>query len=189
MCGRQIGEGVVCNDCYREMVRPFSIDGVVGVKRVWSLGNYTGRLRQLIQAFKFNQDIAAKRVLVYMLAKEYSKVIREFDFVVPVPMEPIKMVFRGYNQSKVVAEELGRLTDVPVKDILSKKSGVKDQVGLSREERWVNVRNAFTLRAPVSANRVLVVDDILTTGATLSAVASVLRVSGVKEVYGIVLAR
>ncbi len=189
MCGRQIEEGVVCSNCYKEIVKPFSIEDVVGLRKVWVLGNYTGKLKQLIQAFKFRQDMSAKRVLLYMLVKEYAEVVMGFDLLVPIPMEVSKIVLRGYNQSEVLARGLAKAVDVSVSCILSKRRGIKDQVGLSRDERWLNVKGAFMMKRGVSVSKVLLVDDILTTGATLSAAASVLRSSGVGEVSGIVLAR
>ena len=116
---------------------------------------------------------------------------REPDVIVPVALHPQRERARGYNQAALLADELSRQLGLPaVPDALVRVRDTMPQVGLSSHERRENVRGAFSCRgSTLSGRRVLLVDDVCTTGATLEAAASALLDGGVESVWAYTLAR
>jgi ComF family protein len=116
---------------------------------------------------------------------------RSMDLIVPVPLHRSRERERGYNQSALVARGLGQILGVPVSPrALRRNRGTRTQTELSAEERARNVEGAFEVRDPgkVAGLRVLLVDDVLTTGATLDAGAAALRKAGARQVYAAAVA-
>jgi ComF family protein len=106
--------------------------------------------------------------------------ITEIDAIVPVPLHPRKHAKRGYNQSAIIAEGIGQSLNIPVESAgLIRIKNTDSQTKKSREQRLENVKGAFALNAkkPITAKHVLLVDDVLTTGATIEAAASALLVA------------
>ena len=108
------------------------------------------------------------------------------ECIVPVPLHPSKQRVRGFNQAELLAEALGKEMGIPVRNLLKKVKKTKDQKSLSKNERLKNVKSAFMVdheeldtRIPYS---VLLLDDVITTGSTLSACAGVLKAGGVERV-------
>jgi competence protein ComFC len=111
-----------------------------------------------------------------------------FDAVVPVPLHRSRLAKRGFNQAELMARGIARRINAPVLDKLKVVRRTKDQVELSAGARRTNVAGAFVSRGPV-AGRILLVDDVFTTGVTLSECAGVLRKAGAGEVHALTLCR
>jgi competence protein ComFC len=114
------------------------------------------------------------------------------DLVVPVPLHPARRHKRGFNQSELISYILSGLLSSPVSThALIKTKNTEPQMGLSSEKRVVNLKNSFTAvdRMLLTGKSVILVDDIMTTGATLDTCAKELLRSGAKEVYAFTLAR
>jgi competence protein ComFC len=113
------------------------------------------------------------------------------DLVVPVPLHRQRQKERGYNQVDLIAKPLARRIRLPYQPVLVRNKPRPDQHILTLRERWESVRGAFATKTPsqVDKLRVLLVDDVLTTGATLDACAKVLREAGAKSVLGLTVAR
>lgn len=134
-----------------------------------------------------------------MLARPLSEVLAgylegsriEFDILVPVPLHPKRLRRRGYNQSALLAENLGQLIGALVaKDVLLQRRNIPSQTQLSGKERRRNVIGAFECRdRKLRGKRVLLIDDVCTTGATLDACAVTLKEAGAAAVWGLTLAR
>jgi ComF family protein len=115
-----------------------------------------------------------------------------FDVIVPVPLHPKRLRERGYNQSLLLANELGKLTALPVNDncLVRKIYNVPQAKTVSVEERRQNVIGIFScVNEDLLEKKVLLVDDVTTSGATLNACASVLKTGGAMSVWGLTLAR
>ncbi|MGZ4972405.1 MAG: ComF family protein, partial [Limisphaerales bacterium] len=115
-----------------------------------------------------------------------------WDFIVPVPLHPVKEREREFNQAERLAKYLGRAANIPVNtSILKRIQPTQSQTTLSREERADNVRKAFALRGPVDLKEknIVLIDDILTTGATTSACAGILRKAGASRIQVWTVAR
>ena len=110
--------------------------------------------------------------------------------LVPVPLHPVRQRERGYNQALLIARALARARGLGVEDVLVRRRQTVRQHRLDRNERLQNLGAAMGMRPATSApTRPLLVDDIITTGATLQACAGVLRRAGSREVYGLAIAR
>jgi ComF family protein len=117
---------------------------------------------------------------------------RGADLFVPVPLHRRRRRERGFNQAGVLAEELSRLTGMPVlSDALSKTINIRPQTSLRSEARRANIRGAYRVARPeaVRGKTIVLVDDVCTTGSTLGECARVLRKAGAADVRGVTIAR
>jgi ComF family protein len=160
---------------------------------VAAAGLYQEGLREAVHRFKFRGDLGLDRPLGELLAEALSGQAAPGwrpDLVVPVPLHRRRLAERTYNQSLLLARAVARSWRVPVPArLLLRTRATPPQQGLSAEERRRNLRGAFALRQPLGGERVLLVDDVLTTGATARECARVLRDGGAGEVAVAVLAR
>lgn len=106
----------------------------------------------------------------------------KIDIIVPVPMSKRSRRKRGYNQSELIAETVGAETGIPVKCIVRKVRDTKEQKTLGRAGRKLNLKDAFEITGNISGKRILLIDDICTTGSTLSEIAVMLRKNGAEDV-------
>ena len=155
-----------------------------------ALAYFEGVMREAIHAFKYNQRVE--------LAPLFGKMLKDYlvihavpaDTVVPVPLHPERERARGYNQSLLLANELGARMSVPVlAHSLRRVRATQPQFELNAPERRANVREAFLADASVAGARVLLVDDVCTTGATMDECSIALRNQGAQSVWGLALAR
>ncbi len=129
-------------------------------------------------------------LLVQAAVPELCK--EHWDFIVPVPLHPVKQREREFNQAERLAKYLGRAANIPVNTFILKRiQPTQSQTTLSREERADNVRKAFALRGPVDVKEksIVIIDDILTTGATTSACAGILKKAGASRIQVWTVAR
>jgi len=156
-----------------------------------SVAPYTGSIRNAIRQLKFAGDMALGEALARPMIDLLDKLEWGVDLVVPVPAGSARRKIRGYNQAALLALPLALGCGLPYRPKALKK--VKDtptQVGLSAAERRDNVRDAFQAAGDLAAGkRILVVDDVMTSGATLNACAQALLHQGALQVYGLTLAR
>lgn len=111
--------------------------------------------------------------------------IEQFDFMVPIPLHPTRKRERGYNQSFLLASQLSRIFNINLNiNLLIKTKNTKNQSLLSKKERWTNITGAFKIKNPNEVNNksILLIDDLLTTGATSSEAAKALKSAGAKTV-------
>jgi ComF family protein len=130
------------------------------------------------------------RVLGELTARAIPREHR-FDLIVPMPLHWRKRWSRGYNQSELLAKEIARRWGVPVANIVQRVKATAPQAGLSNSKRRLNVRAAFRIRkgSNIKGLRVLLIDDVVTTGSTASACASVLKRAGASHVAVAAVAR
>ena len=153
------------------------------------LYGYDAPLREAIHLYKYRRRRAMSGPLGTLLVEALPDVARGCDAVVPVPLHPSRLRERGFNQSTLLAEAAGTALGLPVDERLLRVRATPHQVGSGSRQREANVHDAFGWHAPETAPRVvLLVDDVLTTGATLRACARALHAAGTREVHGIALA-
>ncbi len=156
-----------------------------------SFGVYEGDLRRLIHLLKYD----GMRPLAKALATKMASLVPRLgavELVVPVPLHRSRRWSREFNQAELLARELSRLVGIPCRPGgLRRVRSTSPQAGLSHRQRRENVRGAFaaTDAACIKGRRVLLVDDVMTTGATLNACARVLKVAGARYVGSLTLAR
>ncbi len=151
------------------------------------LGRYEGRLRRAIRAFKFTGSRELGGVLATRLAEAMPTTWAP-DVVCPVPLHPRREAARGFNQAALLSTGIATALGTRHEALLVRTRDTAQQARLDRGSRERNVAGVFSLTRPVRGQHVLLVDDVLTTGATLRAGASVLRAAGAASVRFVVLA-
>ena len=163
------------------------------VEAAVAFGPFEGVLRQAVHALKFGGDPGLGKALGRLVARAVGRRSepRSADLVIPVPLHFSRLFERGYNQSAVLARQVAQALGKPlVLDALVRTRGAAEQSGSTRTQRQENVRDAFLVRGErVDGRTVLLVDDVLTTGATARECAVALQRAGAKKVYVAALAR
>ena len=172
--------------CPRCWERPVEIDGIRAPYRM------EGGIREAVHALKYQNVRAVAPTLGELLALFIVESGLSVDVLVPVPLHPRRERIRGYNQSLLLARETGKVVGLPVEEkALRRLRPTPSQArSASQEERRANVEGAFAAEtALVRDRKVLVIDDVCTTGATLEACAIALKQAGATSVWGLSLAR
>lgn len=150
---------------------------------------YEGMIKQSMYRFKYSNRRCYRYTFSRDIIKVYGRWIKtlELDGIVPVPMYKKKQKVRGYNQAELIARQLSYDMGIPLySDLVYRTRKTIPMKGLSDTERQKNLKNAFNFsKKALQLKRVLIIDDIYTTGSTLDSVAKVLHDAGVKEVYGL----
>ncbi len=187
--------GAVCQRCGRTQPRP-SRDCAHCRQQsnpvyVRTAAIYRDPLTKLIHQFKYNQQFALSKPLSRLLAQQWPAWPSPIDALVPVPLHRSRERERGFNQSKRLAEGLGRAVGIPVRaSWLKRTRATSRQVGLSAETRRTNVQGAFAAHpSKLVGKHICLIDDVYTTGATMAASAETLRQAGAAQVFGYCLAR
>jgi competence protein ComFC len=153
-----------------------------------------GIVRELIHDFKYKQRSHLRHLVAGWLSAVFADDRlqgRQFDLIVPVPLHPARQRQRGFNQAALIAGLIAPRAGSAVKPVLDRVRFTTTQTAFDRSERMKNLRDAFRLRhqADVRGLRVLLIDDVLTTGSTLSECARVLKEAGAVSVYAATAAR
>lgn len=162
--------------------------GMRGFDDVFCYGAYDGTLRKLIHLFKYNGMRRLTRPLGALLSDALPR-DRQFDLVTAVPLHWRRRWQRGYNQAELLGKAIARARGIRVANLLRRGSATRAQAGLSNAQRRENVAGAFRARRRVAGLRILLVDDVMTTGATAGACARALKRAGAKSVSLLTLAR
>jgi len=181
-CGAPLADSEIdlCNECAN---RPWFFD------RARSFGFYEDGLAELVKGLKYRGERALARELARYLLLAGEEFLQRAEALTFVPLTSKKRRERGFNQAELLARELGRLTGLPVVAALQKVRQTEDQTGLGPKERRENVRGAFAPRGEAQAERIVLIDDVYTTGATAEECSRALREGGYGEVYVLTVAR
>lgn len=177
-CALPTPGGTVCGSCLAE---PPHFDGT---SALWL---YEFPCDQLIQALKYRARLEIASFFAHHLA---SVPMPKLDLIVPMPLHPRRLAQRGFNQALEISRDLAKRTGLPLEPRAARRvRNTAAQTGLPYEERARNVRGAFVGGLDLSGKTVAVVDDVMTTGATLDELARTLKRSGAAEVHNLVVAR
>lgn len=191
ICGLRISEARVHKNCRKK----------TNLKIIFSAGHYSDPiLREAIHAFKYQSIESLKKILAGLMIKYIKKerIINKFagSILVPIPLTLRRRITRGFNQSELLANELSKFLNCPVVKLLARKKFKAPQAEIPDwQKRKENISGAFILSSPYTQNYrfrksiVVLVDDVSTSGATLEEAACVLKEAGVKEIYGLVVAK
>jgi ComF family protein len=182
VCGLPVEQGRICP---QSLQHPLHVDGIR------SVATYEDSLGEAIRRFKYGYMRDLAPVLGDLLVAFWHANPIPVDVIVPVPLHRRRLRERGYNQSALLAIHLGRAVGLPVLcDALQRNRHTMSQVHLGWRERRENVANAFScVDQRLAARRVLLVDDVCTTGSTLEACGVALRAGGARSVHALTVAR
>ncbi len=180
-CSRHSREGALghgCGECAR---KKFHFDWAASVT------SYNGTMRHLIHLFKYGQKTSLRHLfnpVITNFIELYLPDIRRFDTIVPIPLHPARLRERGYNQAELLARHIAAHLHIPLsRGNLMRVRNTRFQAAIDSKERWTNLKGAFKINQPCEflGKSVLVVDDLLTTGATASEAALTLKSAGARQ--------
>ena len=177
-CGKMFetsfDDDMVCNTCLKYQ-RSF--------EKARSLFLYNEISKQIIMKVKRQSDDSVARVCAKMLFSKYRDLFTNADFIIPVPSHWSRLLSRGFNPSDIIAGELSKVSGVPVRRVLKRVRKTQYQRNKGISERFENVRDAFDCKLPLQGKIVILVDDVMTTGATLNECAATLKRYGCVKVF------
>ena len=217
-CGALLGSAAcLCAPCWSKLAfierpycevlgTPFSHDLGPGIlsadaiatpppfDRLRSVALYDDRARMLVHALKYRDRTELAPMMAAWMLRAGDGAVEAADAVLPVPLHRLRLIWRKFNQSAELARALGRLSGTPVLvDAVRRTRRTRRQVGLGPRAREENVRGAFSLtpqgREALFGKRVVLIDDVYTTGATVAAVTRALKRAGISEVTVLTFAR
>ncbi len=185
-CGIPLSPGGTCKDCQYHLLK------LSGQRAVSA---YQEPLRTCIHALKYYGNTRLAEPLGLLLAQAYSRYGMQVDIMIPVPLHSERQRQRGYNHASLLAGVCSARSGTPLhEDVLVRHRATVAQVELNPKDRYQNVAGAFLCTAPFATGalygrRIVIIDDVSTTGATLEACAAPLFAAGAEAVWGLVLAR
>lgn len=212
---RKVGD-YICTNCFSfisfdiQMIclacNKNSLDGLThpGCKSKYAIDGafcavaYKGVVKKLIYNFKYKPYLSdLKETLIELFYESiiqqeiFQQALRSVPILVPIPLHAKRLRKRGYNHANLLSQDLSEKLGLKQIEVLKRVRETKSQFGLKLKERKENLKDAFILDSKfnVQGSNVFLVDDILTTGSTLSEAAKILKKNGVKRVWGLTLAR
>lgn len=143
---------------------------------------YEGKVRDMIHSIKYKDKRSTAYTMAAMIFEILDKNPAKFDIIVPVPIHRKKLRKRGYNQSELIAKELSNIMNIPHINAIERVRNTPSQVLFNGDMRWYNVKDAFKCVINLEGKSVLLVDDVITTGATMCFCAEQLKNAGAKLV-------
>ncbi len=174
-----------CRDCQRSS---FHFDNVYAACR------YSEPFQRLLHLYKYGNLTAVRKIFSSLMIEfidTYQIPVKDYQLLLAVPLHPVRQRERGYNQSELLAAALARHYRIPFRNnILKRTLYSPNQARVSPKQRWTNVESAFKIgsHSCITNTNILLVDDLITTGATLSSLAGVLKAGGAKKVSALTAA-
>jgi ComF family protein len=184
-------EQFICSGCDGDLPRINAPPPPVSSPFVFDLAPlaYEFPVDAAIKALKFQRKLFYGPALAEILCRECQHLPDDVDAVLPVPLHWRRRWFRGFNQADEIAAPVAKHLGVPLLRNVKRVRATPFQSGLSARERARNLRGAFDVRGALSANHILIVDDVITTGATVRLLARELRRAGAGSVSALAVAR
>lgn len=211
VCRREnFSDRTICDDCYESL--PFNDKSFCGncgratpypteycdycknkesfISKARSVYEYETPIKGLIRRFKYDGEKYLGEEFALEMHKVFIRAIGDADCIVFVPSTDKKLNERGYNQSLVLAEEFSKLTQIPVVFAVQKIKETDSQVGLTLKERSENLKGCFKVieSGEIKGKKVLIIDDVMTTGSTIQTLAEKLKKAGAKDVVALTVA-
>ena len=181
-CGRHIDGGIICFSCKSRRIY---------FEKAKSYGEFSGVLKEAIHLLKYDK----KLILVDKLANLMDGIVDlfegEFHYLVAVPIHKKKQRKRGFNQTELLSDKISKMRGIPILSGLTKEIDTPHQVGLDYSERMQNVKGSFRWKGnkkQIEGKRLLLIDDVMTTGSTVNECSNVLMAEGAEVVCILTLA-
>ncbi len=196
-CGR-INENSLCEECFERISHNLTYN-IIHVKnknfdKQISIAKYDGEFRDNILAYKFSEKSYMYKTFAKLILKneKICGIIKSYDIIVPVPIHKKRIIERGYNQSELITKEIAKnIKQIKYIKALKKIKNNERQSELKKEERNQNVKNVYEIQNKqiIENKKVILFDDIYTTGSTANECAKVLKQNGAKEILVLTLAK
>ncbi|WP_282055692.1 ComF family protein [Clostridium botulinum] len=188
ICKKYIEEDLICKECFSSIKRCSDVKIIEKGKDCFSAFPtcyYSGVMMELILNLKYKGDFKSGEVIANLMCKKVKEVNINTDIITFVPSSKKSYKKRGYNQSEYLAKIISKNINVPIAHCLKKHMNTRDQIGLNGLERWLNVEDSFKVynEKCIKNKKVLLIDDVLTTGATSFYCANELKKRGAKEIF------
>ena len=186
---------IICNECFKKLNNKSIFKRLNGnyFDYIFCTSFYNELIKSQIHKFKFYNQAYFYRYFIEISLRDCKifDFLKKFDFITYIPMNYKKQIKRGYNQSELLAKELGKKLKIKVINTLKKIDGVKTQSTLTKEERKENVKNAFEFIGDrdLKGKNIILVDDILTTGSTAEASSKILKENNVNIICVFAIAK
>lgn len=194
-CNCQTAGSILCTQCFQKIDfftgEITDLQNSNGLDAVLALAYFQPPISTLIQQLKYSGMFANAQTIASLIYRNGK--LPHADLLIPVPLHPGRLRIRGYNQSSLIATELGRLSHVPACEALRKTTATASQVSVqSRDHRLHNLDNSFAINKTVgetlAGKKCILIDDVVTTGATLATCATLLKQAGARTVFGVTAA-
>jgi len=191
LCKRESTFGKICDFCQKESA----------LIAIWVATDYNNNVLQALihnLKYKYLEDLSQVLADLMISYLEINKIFQQFGInnentiIVPVPLHKKRHLLRGFNQSDLLAEKISDFYKIKKLNLLNRKINTPSQIDLKRKERQQNVKDAFiyTAKEDMDKNKkIILIDDVVTTGSTLNECAKVLQVQGYKTIYALVIAQ
>jgi len=208
-CGEETPDGVVCNGCNKSLILPKfcvkcgehvgeSANVCIECKEIerlfdnnYSIYRYENYIAAAIKRLKFNGAKYLAEDFAKLFSEKFKSVNINVDIITFVPSTQKRIKERGYNQAAEMAKEFAAIVNLPFAEVLLKTKETPHQIDLTKEQRLKNLTGSFSIidKWLVKNKSVLIIDDVFTTGSTMSACAKVLKKAGANKVYCLTLAK
>jgi ComF family protein len=180
-----LGEEALCAAC---------INHKPAYDKAFTVFTYNEHSKELIHKFKFADQTYATPYFANWIKRAAKDALEDADIIIPVPLHKLRLYKRMYNQSALLAKAIARISNVKYNPyILKRIRNTTPQSGLSQKQRQGNVKNAFAINpkqlAAIKGKNIILIDDVMTTGATIEECCKILRKAGVSKIYVVTLAR
>jgi competence protein ComFC len=189
-----VEEELICKNCFKKVEfynKGFKIKRDGTELECYSSAYYSGIVMELVRRLKYKSDFYSGEVLSEFLIQLLKNKSIDYDIITFIPMTQKALRARGFNQSKFLADSIGRNLHKPVLQLIKKIKSTKDQIGLDDISRWENLNECFKIKNKklVQNKKILLVDDVVTTGATAFSSAKELFNNGAEKVIVLTVAK
>ncbi len=181
-CGKRIPGGIICLSCRSRRIY---------FEKARSYGGFSGVLKEAIHLLKYDKKLILADKLANLMDGTLDLFEAEFHYLLPVPIHKKKQKKRGFNQTELFCDFLSKNRGIPVLSGLIKETDTHQQVGLDHIARMQNVKGSFRWKGDkrqIEGKRLLLIDDVMTTGSTVNECSQILMVEGAESVYVLTLA-
>lgn len=195
VCGQLFeGDLMLCKSCYRSIEfcnSHFCLKRQENSIKILSSAYYNNIIKKLITNFKYGNSFSSGMILSQFMIKTYLQENINVDFITFVPIKPTSLKKRGFNQSEFLAKQIGLELDIPIISSLYIRKKLLEQKRLGQYDRWDNLSEAFGVKCNknLTGKRILLVDDVVTTGATVFNCAMTLKKYGVLDIIVLTAAK
>lgn len=181
----EIKENLVCGNCIKDPPRYFKSISVI---------KYDEFSKELITKFKYSDKTYIAKYFASLMFNYSKNIISDIDFIAPVPLHKLRLIKRKYNQAALLANHLAKLSGKEIiNDLLVRNSNTKAQAGLNKKLRSKNISGVFTLNKKyqnkILGKNILLIDDVITTGATINGCSRALLKERAAKIYVLTLAK